>query len=83
MNQNSDFFRLDPDLAGRGTVIAMLLELSQKASQHATKWRRCVDDSRETRRQRVDHLISVLKRIVKLDVSHYNAILKVGRCPAL
>jgi hypothetical protein len=37
----------------------------------------CEDDSREERRERVDHLLSLFKSVVKLEVSHYNAILKV------
>ena len=40
-----------------------------------------VDESKETRRERVEHLVDVLKPIVKLDVSHYNALLKVSLGP--
>jgi hypothetical protein len=39
----------------------------------------CLDESKEARRQRVDHLVELLKPIVKLDVSHYNALLKVSK----
>ena len=64
------------------SVIKMIHETKYVSSTHAQMLLICcgnvsTDESKETRRNRLNELVPLLHSVLKLDVSHFNAILKV------